>query len=61
MSFLKKIKIWGLTKKDTDSAQPELCGQIIWYPSNRDVQSGPKNSTPMQVPPLMVRKAAWRR
>ncbi|HBG78468.1 MAG TPA: hypothetical protein DDW84_06455 [Phycisphaerales bacterium] len=58
MMLLKKIKIWGLNKKSPDKS--ELCNQILWYPSNRDAQASPNCAKPTQ-PPLMVRKAAWRK
>ncbi|MFA6186057.1 MAG: hypothetical protein WC770_02435 [Phycisphaerae bacterium] len=59
MMLLKKIKIWGLNKKSSDKS--ELCGPILWYPGNRDAQASPNCAKPTQVPPLMVRKAAWRK
>lgn len=35
---------------------------IRWYPSNRScVNSGNRRIKPQQMPPLMVRKAEWRR
>jgi len=36
--------------------------KVKWYPSNRScVKHNMSNVSPQQMPPLMVRKAAWRR
>jgi len=59
MFLLKKIKEWGLHKKG--SGPSELCDKITWYPSGRDAQSKDAGSQPVQVPPLMVRRAPWRK
>ncbi|NQT00786.1 MAG: hypothetical protein HQ580_02055 [Planctomycetes bacterium] len=35
---------------------------IRWYPSSRScVKAGSRKVKPQQMPPLMVRKAEWRR
>jgi len=59
MFLLNKIKKWGLNK--SDSGKAELCDKITWYPSGRDAQSKDAASQPAQVPPLMVRRAPWRK
>ncbi|MBU1260703.1 MAG: hypothetical protein KKE31_04875 [Planctomycetes bacterium] len=37
--------------------------EFHWYPSNRGIigESNPNSSKTAQIPPLMVRKAAWRK
>ncbi|MGB8225503.1 MAG: hypothetical protein WCE45_01355 [Sedimentisphaerales bacterium] len=58
MFLLEKIKKWG-HKSNSDT--PELCDKITWYPNIRDAQPNPDSSQPVQIPPLMVRRAAWRK
>ena len=48
-------------KKNKFLLKPTLF-TIHWYPSNRScVNSGSQKLKPQQMPPLMVRKAEWRR
>ena len=49
-------------KKNRFPLKPKLF-TIRWYPSNRSccVNPGDKRLRPQQIPPLMVRKAEWRR
>jgi len=37
--------------------------EFHWYPSNRGIvgEFGPNSTKTTQMPPLMVRKAAWRK
>ena len=36
--------------------------EILWYPNNNGcVNTGRRKSKPQHMPPLMVRKAEWRR
>ena len=62
----------GCSKKEADSDMPRLRRQRIplkpelftiqWYPSSRScVRTGGAKVNPQQMPPLMVRKAEWRR
>ncbi|MBN1787333.1 MAG: hypothetical protein JW806_02955 [Sedimentisphaerales bacterium] len=60
MSLLRRIKQWRSGKRKLSIAQ--LHKRLIWYPSSRDAQNtGPDSSKPVQMPPLMVRRAAWRK
>ncbi len=60
MFLLNKIKKWRTGKKKSDCA--ELYKRLIWYPSSRDAENtSPDSSKPVQMPPLMVRRAAWRK
>ena len=48
-------------KKSKLPLKPELF-TIRWYPSERScVNPGNRKIKPQQMPPLMVRKAEWRR
>jgi len=48
-------------KKDKVLLKPALF-TISWYPSDRNcVKPGSRKVSPGQMPPLMVRKAEWRR
>jgi hypothetical protein len=48
-------------KKDKLPLKPALF-TIAWYPSNRScIDPGNRKVSPQQMPPLMVRKAEWRR
>ncbi|MCD4831130.1 MAG: hypothetical protein K8R02_04890 [Anaerohalosphaeraceae bacterium] len=59
MEIIRTIKRRLKGRGDLDSLG--RC-QVKWYPSNRScVKADMNNSTPSQMPPLMVRKAAWRR
>ncbi len=59
-SELRRVaKECGLHKRDSN--RTELCDKIKWYPSSGDAQSSLNSSRPAQVPPLMVRRAAWRK
>ncbi|MBL7186043.1 MAG: hypothetical protein ISS70_06935 [Phycisphaerae bacterium] len=51
----------GRLRKHRISLKPELF-TIHWYPSARScVSPGGRKVSPQQMPPLMVRKAEWRR
>jgi hypothetical protein len=48
-------------KKNKLPLKPKLF-TIRWYPSSRScVHPGSRKVKPQQMPPLMVRKAEWRR
>jgi hypothetical protein len=50
-----------LNKKDRPLLKTRLFN-IRWYPSSRScVSTGNQKVQPQQMPPLMVRKAEWRR
>jgi hypothetical protein len=53
--------MFGKLKKNELPFKAQLFS-IRWYPSNRScVSSGSQSVKPQQMPPLMVRKAEWRR
>jgi hypothetical protein len=53
--------MFGKMKKNMLSFNPQLFS-IRWYPSNKScVSTGSQKVKPQQMPPLMVRKAEWRR
>jgi len=48
-------------KKDKVLLKPDMF-TLTWYPSDRScVKHGSNKVSPRQMPPLMVRKAEWRR
>ena len=50
-----------LLKKYKPLFKPQL-RTLDWYPSDRSCHNcDPKRNKPKRVPPLMVRKAEWRR
>ncbi|MHC4752379.1 MAG: hypothetical protein ACYTFW_21205, partial [Planctomycetota bacterium] len=66
-SFYRPVHAGQLTmmfakvKKNILPLEPKLF-TIRWYPSNRVcVNPGNRRIRPQQMPPLMVRKAEWRR
>jgi len=53
--------MFGKLKKNMLPLKTSLFN-IRWYPSNRScVNTGSRKARPQQMPPLMVRKAEWRR
>jgi hypothetical protein len=53
--------MFGKLKKNGLSLNIKLFN-VRWYPSNRScVNPGNRRVKPQQMPPLMVRKAEWRR
>ncbi|MHC4337219.1 MAG: hypothetical protein ACYSTG_04620 [Planctomycetota bacterium] len=53
--------MFGKLKKNALPLKIELFN-IRWYPSNKScVKPGNRRVKPQQMPPLMVRKAEWRR
>jgi hypothetical protein len=57
----KRLAMFGKLKKDKLPLKIELF-TIRWYSSNRScANAGRKRLSPQQMPPLMVRKAEWRR
>ncbi len=57
----KRLAMFGKLKKDKLPLKIELF-TVRWYSSNRScANAGRKRLTPRQMPPLMVRKAEWRR
>jgi len=51
----------GRSRKHRITLKPKLF-TIHWYPSSRScVSPGGRKVSPQQMPPLMVRKAEWRR
>jgi hypothetical protein len=57
----KRLAMFGKLKKDKLPLKIELF-TIRWYSSNRScANAGRQRLDPRQMPPLMVRKAEWRR
>ena len=57
----KRLAMFGKLKKDKLPLKIELF-TIRWYSSNRScANAGRQRLNPRQMPPLMVRKAEWRR
>ena len=53
---------WFKKKNDRDSGWKLKSPRVKWYPSNRScIKQDMTHVRPQQMPPLMVRKAAWRR
>ncbi|MGD2094835.1 MAG: hypothetical protein PVH77_07505 [Phycisphaerales bacterium] len=53
--------MFSILKKSKFILKPKLF-TIRWYPSSRScVNPGGRRVKPQQMPPLMVRKAEWRR
>jgi hypothetical protein len=58
---MRESAMFGKPKKNGLPFKPQLFS-IRWYPSNRScASSGSQSVKPQQMPPLMVRKAEWRR
>jgi len=57
----KKLTMFGKFKKNKLPLNIKLFN-VRWYPSNGScVNPGSRKVKPQQMPPLMVRKAEWRR
>jgi hypothetical protein len=61
MVTIEKKNKWGFLSRLLGTVRPKP--GFIWYPSNRGNigESCLNNTKTAQLPPLMVRKAAWRR
>jgi hypothetical protein len=61
MVTVEKTKKWGFFSRLLGAVKSEP--GFVWYPSNRGNmgESSPNSTKTAQLPPLMVRKAAWRR
>ncbi|MCE5340771.1 MAG: hypothetical protein LLF92_06540 [Planctomycetaceae bacterium] len=62
MMTTEKTSRWGILSRLFSSARTKAGSAFFWYPSSRGAigESSPNTKT-TQLPPLMVRKAAWRR
>ncbi|MFA5291988.1 MAG: hypothetical protein WC496_03035 [Phycisphaerae bacterium] len=61
MVTVEKTRKWGFLSRLLGPAKAGI--GFVWYPSNRGTvgESSPNSNKTIQLPPLMVRKAAWRR
>jgi len=60
-AYRKELAMFGKLKKNTLPLKTKLFN-IRWYPSNRScVNTNSRRVKLRQMPPLMVRKAEWRR
>ncbi|MEN6386667.1 MAG: hypothetical protein ABFD79_15920 [Phycisphaerales bacterium] len=62
MMITEKTSRWGILSRLFSSAKTKAVSAFFWYPSSRGAvgESSPNTKT-IQLPPLMVRKAPWRR
>ncbi|HBG28074.1 MAG: hypothetical protein A2Y10_16985 [Planctomycetes bacterium GWF2_41_51] len=62
MIAIEKTKKWKILNRLFSTVKSKAVSAFQWYPSSRGTigESTPNTKT-IQLPPLMVRKAAWRK